>query len=231
MSDPTGGGGGGGGVTGSAWVARRECITFVGFFTHTYLGCGEDLMLNIVQGSHNENTLSVVQTDTQRYYFKEKGVFARHILKYRKKWLTYSGVPVRCAYLPCTLIHMYHGELASKQTRHTRHTMFTSRHFHMHRHLAPNPHCNDFIQWSEAFRKTGINHEYKASLGRNQTVRDKVLLRMAKTQKCMSEMKKHVGTVQQCKEQTKQRERTDTDHLAYVLQQCLKSFDTVQLGM
>lgn len=225
MTDPQNG------DTGSAWVARRECIAHVGFYTHTYFGCGEDVMFNILQGSQSENTLTVIHHDIQRYYFQEKSVFAKNIQKYRRRWMSHSGIPVKCAYLPCTLMHMYHGELASKQTKYERHNMFKSKHFNLYRHMVSNPECKDFLQWTDAFRETGINDEFKASLERNQTVRDKVLLRMAKTQKCLTEMKKHVHSVHRCKEQIKQQEEHSNDHLQSLLQNCLQTLHSIKMDL
>ena len=135
---------------------------------------------------------------------------------------------IHCAYLPCTLMHLYHGELASKKTKHNRHNMFKSKNFNLYSHVQVLPECRTFLQWTDAFRQTGINQEFKASLERNQSVRDKILLRRAKTQKCLLEMKKHVHHVHQCKEQNTQQEKQSNEHLESILKHCLTKLNSIK---
>ena len=217
------------GATGCAWVTYAKHIKTCGFFGHTYMSGGDDFFLNVLQGAMSSRALPVVSNDIQRFYFQERGPFARHLLRYRKKWQMQTGIPVRCAYLPCTIIHLHHGELEKKHTHIQRYTLFQQRQFNTTRHVCAHPQYRGMVQWSDGFRQTGINQMLLASFERSQTVRDRVLLRMAKTQKCLADMKQHLLVVVDTQTTKSEHESQNHQKLSSVLKTCLIAFDAVEL--
>ena len=217
------------GVTGCMWVARAKHIKACGFFGHSYMSGGDDFLLNVLQGAMSSRALPIVSNDMQRYYFQERGPFARHIMRYRKKWQMQTGIPARCAYLPCTIMHLHHGELEKKNTHVARYTFFHQRHFNATRHVCAHRHHRGAVQWTDGFRQSGVNQFMLTSFERSQTVRDKVLLRMARTQKCLEDMKKQMGVVIGAQSTKNEHTTQNYQNLASVLQHCLKAFDTIDV--
>lgn len=214
------------GVTGCAWVGRAKHIKACGFFSHSYMGGGDDLMLNLLLGAMSSRMLPVIANDMQRYYFLERGPFARHIMRYRKKWQMQTGIPARCAYLPCTLIHLHHGELEKKNTHILRYAFFQQRQFNATRHVCAHQQHRGIVQWSDSFRRLGINQMMLTSFERSQTVRDRVLLRMAKTQKCLTDMKKQMSIVVTSQSTKNEHATQNHQHVSNLLQKCLSAMDS-----
>lgn len=215
-----------GGVTGCAWVARARHIRSCGFFHHAYVGGGDAVLLNLLQGAVNSRALPVVNNDMQRYYYQERGPFSRNLLRYRKKWLMHTTLPARFAYLPCTLLHLHHGELEKRTTHTDRFRLLFEKQFNVSRHVCANPKAPGMLMWSQAFRATGINSELLKSLERSQTVRDKVLLRVARTRCCLEQMKQQMTTLQHTEADKVQAEHKNHQQLRSLLQQCLVAFDS-----
>lgn len=213
------------GAVGCVWVARTRTITACGFFQHAYMGGGEALLLNMLQGSAHPLDLRVVDNAMQRYYFMERGPFARNLMRYRKKWRAHTTIPAQFAYLPCTLVHLHHGELEKRTTHVDRFQLLVNRQFHASRHVCANPEVSGLLMWSKQFRTTGINPEMLRSLERSQTVRDKVLLRIARTQRCLQTMREQMATLQHDEDTQIQKEHKSHRHVHSVLQQCLQAFD------
>lgn len=219
MADPKG-------AVGCVWVARTHTIAACGFFQHSYLGGGEALMLNVLQGSTESRDLRVVDNPLQRYYFMPRGPFGRNLMRYQKKWQAHTAFPARFAYLPCTLVHLHHGELEKRTTHVDRFQLLATRQFHATRHVCANPEVAGVLMWSQLFRATGINQEMLRSLERSQTVRDKVLLRIARTQRCLQTMREQMTTLQSDEGQQTRGEHKSHQHVQNVLQQCLQAFDS-----
>lgn len=130
------------GVVGCAWVVRRHVLSKVALFSHTYLGGGETLMLNLWLGMplpQRGRPLPPFPVGSnhplQRYLFDPNGSFAKPLQLYRKRLHNHLNLPLQCAFLPCTLLHLYHGELASKRTEHERFQLWQQRRFHTGRHV------------------------------------------------------------------------------------------------
>ena len=215
------------GVSGGVWVARRELLQSCGLFQYAYAGGGDALLLNLLQGATNAHTLRVVDDALQRYYFHEQGPYTRYLQRYRRKLMMHCSIPAQFACFECTLMHLHHGELEKRTTPVDRLHLLQSRQFNASRHICANPKMSGIVQWNNAFRDTNINAEFLQSLERSQTVRDKVLLRMARTQRCLQTMQsqmtalKHTETTKQT-ENDKSRRQMQT-----LLQQCLLTFDTL----
>ena len=213
------------GIAGGVWVARREILQSCGLFQHAYVGGGDELLLNILQGASNSHTLRVVDNALQRYYFHEGGTFSRYIQRYRRKLLMHVSIPARFSCLPCTVVHLHHGELEKRTTPIDRYKLLCSRQFNVARHICANPTMSGAVQWNHAFRNTNINADFLQTLERSQTVRDTVLLRKARTQRCLQTMQAQIVALKHT-ETTKHNER-DNSHqqLQSLLQQCLLTFD------
>lgn len=216
------------GVVGCAWVARARHLQSCGFFPHTYVGGGEAVLLNLLQGAVNSKDLPVVNNAMQRYYYQERGPFSRNLLRYRKKWLMHTTLPARFAYIPCTLIHLHHGELEKRTTHTDRFRLLSDKQFNASRHVCANPKAPGMLMWSPAFRaSSGINSEMLKSLERSQTVRDKVLLRVARTQGCLEQIKQQIVSLRRTEADNVAEEHKSHLQLQSLLQQCLEAFDKV----
>jgi hypothetical protein len=136
----------------------------------------------------------------QEYYFDKHGPFHYHLQRYRKKWLQeVKQFPTQCCYLPITMIHLFHGDLGSRTTAINRHNLLKKRGFSISRNIGYSkteqtgpslPH------WIGPLASSTINKDMQKSFERNQSVRDRVLLRMAKTQRCLDGMKMLSNQVQ-----------------------------------
>ena len=221
------------GVAGYMWVARARAIQSCGFFQHSYIGGGHGLLLNLLQGAtHTRATpvaLPVVDNPLQRYYFQERGPFARNLMRYRKKWQMHTSLPARLACLPCTLMHLHHGELEKRTTHIERFQFLHTKQFNATRHVCANPEVSGLLMWSQAFRATGVNQEMQQSFERSQTVRDMVLLRMERTRRCMNTIRTQVASLQNTRVEKEQTDDRSHHALHLLLKECLRAFDTVDL--
>lgn len=217
------------GVTGCVWVARASVIRSCGFFQHSYIGGGHGVLLNLLQGATHARALPVSDNHLQRYYFQERGPFARNLMRYRKKWQMHTSLPARLACLPCTLLHLHHGELEKRTTHIERFRFLHTKQFNATRHVCANPEVSGLLMWSQAFRTTGVNHEMLQSFERSQTVRDKVLLRMERTRRCMNTIKTQVASLQHTQVEKEQTDDRSHHALHVLLKECLRAFDTVNL--
>lgn len=182
------------GASGTAWVARRDLICRVGFFQHAYCGGGSDLFLNVALGGCDDARLPIVNNSMQKYYFNQHGPFHFHLEKYRKKFRQeIKHFPAQCCYLPISMVHLFHGDLGNRTTAVNRHLLLKKRAFSISRNVSykrsDGEEGHALPHWMGTLTSSNINKDMLKSLERNQSVRDKVLLRMAKTQRCLNGMK------------------------------------------
>ena len=209
------------GVTGGAWVARKCTLDAVPFFAQTYIGGGDDLTLNLLQNGADVRTFPVLN-DMQRWYLQ---TYAKPLQRYRKRLQMRAQLPMRCAYLPCTLLHLYHGELATKKTHLERHHLLLHRRFHPSHHVRPHHEHTGLYEWTDAFRETGINAELRTSLERSHSAREKVLLKLAKMHKCMDEVRQHVHGAVQLDTACSAQVASAHAELSAMMRACLAAFD------
>lgn len=220
------------GVTGTAWVARRSLITKLRFFEHAVVGGGDDLQLNLWLGATNRRTLPAVQNPQQHWYFGEgrdpqQAGLRRALQRYRKRLRALVPPPAKCAYLPCTLVHLYHGELATKQTAVERYGHLLHRGFRASVHLRPHPQHPELLAWADDFRDASLQKDLVQSLERSQSVREQTLLKLAKLQRCLREAHQNVRGVLQLQAGTAAREQGACQELAGAMRACLAAFDGV----
>ena len=97
------------GVTGCAWVARARTLKIMKLFSHTMVGGGDDLHLNLWLGTISANGLRGINTNQQKWYFGERqdvqNAGLRHILtRYRKRMQSVISLPAKLGCLPFTLV-------------------------------------------------------------------------------------------------------------------------------
>ena len=220
------------GVTGTAWVARRSLITKLRFFEHAVVGGGDDLQLNLWLGATDRRSLPAVVNPQQHWYFGEgrdpqQAGLRRALQRYRKRLRTLVPPPAKCAYLPCTMVHLYHGELATKQTAVERYGHLLHRGFRATVHLRPHPQHPDLLAWADDFRDANLQKDLVQSLERSQSVREQTLLKLAKLQRCLREAHHNVCGVLQLQAGTGAREKGACQELAGAMRACLAAFDEV----
>lgn len=221
------------GVTGTAWVARRSLITKLRFFEHAVVGGGDDLQLNLWLGATDRRSLPAVQNPQQHWYFGEgrdpqQAGLRRALQRYRKRLRALVvPPPAKCAYLPCTLVHLYHGELATKQTAVERYGHLLHRGFRASVHLRPHPQHPELLAWADDFRDASLQKDLVQSLERSQSVREQTLLKLAKLQRCLREAHQNVRGVLQLQAGTGAREQGACQELAGAMRACLAAFDGV----
>ena len=220
------------GVTGTAWVARRSLITKLRFFEHAVVGGGDDLQLNLWLGATDRRSLPAIQNPQQHWYFGEgrdpqQAGLRRALQRYRKRLRALVPPPAKCAYLPCTLVHLYHGELATKQTAVERYGHLLHRGFRASVHLRPHPQHPELLAWADDFRDASLQKDLVQSLERSQSVREQTLLKLAKLQRCLREAHQNVRGVLQLQAGTGAREQGACQELAGAMRACLAAFDGV----
>ena len=220
------------GVTGTAWVARRSLITKLRFFEHAVVGGGDDLQLNLWLGATDRRSLPAIQNPQQHWYFGEgrdpqQAGLRRALQRYRKRLRALVPPPAKCAYLPCTLVHLYHGELATKQTAVERYGHLLHRGFRASVHLRPHPQYPELLAWADDFRDASLQKDLVQSLERSQSVREQTLLKLAKLQRCLREAHQNVRGVLQLQAGTGAREQGACQELAGAMRACLAAFDGV----
>ena len=220
------------GVTGTAWVARRSLITKLRFFEHAVVGGGDDLQFNLWLGATDRRSLPAVQNALQHWYFGEgrdpqQAGLRRALQRYRKRLRALVPPPAKCAYLPCTLVHLYHGELATKQTAVERYGHLLHRGFRASVHLKPHPQHPELLTWADDFRDASLQKDLVQSLERSQTVREQTLLKLAKLQRCLREAHQNVRGVLQLQADTGVREQGACQELAGAMRACIAAFDKV----
>jgi hypothetical protein len=220
------------GVTGCAWVGRRATVTKMRFMGHVVAGGGSDVQLNLWLGATNRRSL-VVTHEQQRWYFGEgrepEHAGLRRVLgRYRKRLHATVPPPAKCAHLPCTLVHLYHGELATKRTALERHYHLLHRGFQITTHLRSHLVYPDILEWTDAFRDTGVHADLRASFERSQSVREQVLRKLAKMQRCLTEVHQNVHGMLQLESGAAVHDRTTHHELHGAMRACLKAFDRVR---
>jgi len=240
------------GVVGCAWVVRRHVLSKVRLFAHSYLGGGDALMLNLWLGASLPQRgrpappLPIAsEHPLQRYLFDPSGPFAKPLQTYRKRLHHHLQLPLQCAYLPCTLLHLYHGELASRRTEKERFQLWQQRRFQSVKHvrtgeagryevhrapsvtsatLSPSAPSAVVFQWTPDFRTTGINTDALATFERSHSVREKALLRMAKVRRCMEALRTQVAEVVTVERRSGAQEAAAHLELSAMMRGCLAAF-------
>lgn len=215
------------GVVGGAWVVRKHVVTKVPLFAHTYMGGGDALMLNLWLGAVSTipHRLPVhASNELQKYYFHPNSTFARPLQRYRKKLSYNLQLPLHCTYIPCTLLHLYHGELASKRTHAERYQLWKQRRFHAGRDVVASSTHTGIFEWTESFRSSGINTDLQSSLERSHSVREKALLRMAKVHRCMDSLREQIRDVVSVDRTAAVQEATAHQELSNMMRKCLEAF-------
>lgn len=217
----------GDGVVGSAWVVRRHVLSQVPLFRDTVVGGGDALLLNTWFGASSSAPRGLPVcggSDLQQYYFHPTSTYARALGRHCKRLRHNLQLPLRCAFLPITLMHLYHGELASKRTHDERHQLLKLRRFQLGRDLVAHPDVSGLVRWSDRFRATGINADMIATFERSHTVREKALLRMAKVRRCMDTLKAQVADVVHSEKAMATQEGSAHAELSQMMRQCLQAF-------
>lgn len=221
------------GVTGCAWVARRALITKLRFFEHAIVGGGNDVQLNLWLGASGRQSLPVVNNQLQQWYFGEgrdtlQAGLRRVLLRYRKRVRAYLSIQPKCAYLPFSVIHLYHGELATPRTATERFGHLMQRQFRANVHLQAHGHHPELLTWTDAFRDTSLQNDLKRSFERSQTVREQTLQKLGKLQQCIRDAHVSMRDVIQLQTHTGVREQCATNELVKAMRDCLHAFDTVR---
>jgi hypothetical protein len=215
------------GVVGCAWVVRRHILTQVPLFAEAVTGGGEALMLNMWLGavSTSPHGLPVCgHHDQQKYYFSPTSTFARAIRRHHKRLARNVQLPLHGASLPLTLVHLYHGELATKRTHNERFHLLRQRRFQCSRDLIAHPSVPGLLRWSDALRASGINSDLRSTFERSHSVREKALLRMAKVRRCMDTLKAQVTAVVSTEKVLATQEGSAHAELSHVMRKCLRAF-------
>ena len=220
------------GVTGCAWVARARTLKTMKLFSHTMVGGGDDLHLNLWLGTTTSNGLRGINTNQQRWYFGErqdaKNAGLRHILaRYRKKMQSVMSLPAKLGCLPFTLVHIFHGELENKSIAQQRYEYLIQREFRASSHIQLHPTVQDCYAWSDSFRESSLQADMKISLERSQSVREKVLLRVAKMQRFLYETQQNVEDLLKMEATTIMQGEDVHQNLSTVLRNCLKTVENV----
>lgn len=220
------------GVTGCAWVARRTLITKLRFFEHAIVGGGNDVQLNLWLGASGRQSLPVVNNQLQLWYFGEgrdaiQAGLRRVLMRYRKRVRAYFSNQPKCAYLPLSIIHLYHGELATPRTATERFGYLMNRKFRASVHLQSHRQHSELLTWTDAFRDTTLQNDLKRSFERSQTVREKTLRKLGKIQQCIRDAHASMQDVIQLQTHTGVREQCATNELVNVMRDCLHAIDNV----
>ena len=222
------------GVTGCAWVARRALITKLRFFEHAIVGGGNDVQLNLWLGATGCQSLPVVNNQLQQWYFGEgrnaiQAGLRRVLLRYRKRIRAYLSIQPKCAYLPLSVIHLYHGELATPRTATERFGYLMHRQFRASIHLQSHRQYSELLTWTDSFRDTSLQNDLKRSFERSQTVREKTLQKLGRIQQCIRDAHGSMQDIIQLQTHTGVREKCATNELVNAMQDCLQAFDKVTI--
>lgn len=125
------------GHTGFAWAARRELLEEVGLYDPCLTGSGDHLMSHGFSGGMRRSPCMKRVIGNQTAYM-------RHYLRWADR--TRELVEGRLGYIPGTLLHLWHGDLADR--RYTdMNNQFMTFDFDPDRHLALDE--NKLFVWSE----------------------------------------------------------------------------------
>ena len=222
------------GVTGCAWVARRVTITKLKFFAHGIIGGGDDIHFNLWLGATDRRSLPAIMHEQQRWYFGEgkhndHAGMRRILHRYRKRLQVHVKVPATCAYLPCTLVHMYHGELESKQVTLKRHYHLVHRQFRASIHTQQHPEFRELLTWTDDFRDPSLQTDLRLSFERSQSVREQVLLKLANMKRCLEDAHRNVRNMLQLETASQMNEETTRHELISTMRTCLQAIDTIKV--
>lgn len=219
---------GGRGVHGCALVMRKHVLDTLGLFRHTYTGDGEATLLNLCLGATpghaNAPPVLAADTSSQRALFGPRSTYAKYVLRHHRMHKRLFKGPAQIGHLPCPLVHLYHGELATKATAAERHALLVQRDFNPQRHTVSVAETTELVEWSDAFRATGINAALRASFERSHSVREKALLRCAKVRHCMAELQTQVHALVHDDTRAASTEASAHNELAAMMQACLQAF-------